>query len=182
MALIGYARVSTTGQSLESQLEQLRSHGCSEVFREKISGSKSDRPELRRLLSSLQPGDTLVVTRLDRLARSTSDLLHILQTTAQKKAHFLSIAEPWANTSSAVGKLMLTVLGGISEFERDLIVIRTSEGRERAKRAGVRFGPKPKLSSHQIAEIRQRREAGESCRFLARSYGVSANTISRTRP
>jgi DNA invertase Pin-like site-specific DNA recombinase len=179
MAFIGYARVSTLGQSLESQLEQLRSHGCSGIFREKISGTKSDRPELRRLLSSLQPGDTLVVTRLDRLARSTADLLHIIQATTKSGASFLSLAEPWANTSSALGKLMLTVLGGIAEFERDLISIRTSEGRERAKRSGVRFGPKPKLSSHQIEEIRKRREAGESCRFLARSYGVSANTISR---
>jgi DNA invertase Pin-like site-specific DNA recombinase len=87
----------------------------------------------------------VVVTRLDRLARSTSDLLQILWTINQKQAFFFSIAEPWANTSSSVGKLMLTILGGIAEFERDLIAIRTSEGRERAKKAGVKFGPKPKL-------------------------------------
>jgi DNA invertase Pin-like site-specific DNA recombinase len=181
MEKVGYARVSTTGQSLECQLEQLRSQGCSEIFREKISGAKADRLELHRLLSSLQHGDMLVVTRLDRLARSTADLLQILQTTSQKGGHFLSLAEPWANTSTAMGKLMLAVLGGIAEFERDLIAIRTSEGRERAKRSGVRFGPKPKLSFHQVEEIRCRRELGESCRFLARSYRVSPNTISRIK-
>jgi DNA invertase Pin-like site-specific DNA recombinase len=181
MALIGYARVNTMGQSLESQLEQLKSHGCAEVFREKISGAKADRRELAKLVSSLRQGDTLIVTRLDRLARSTSDLLHIIQATAKKGASFLSLAEPWANTTSALGKLMLTVLGGIAEFERDLIALRTHEGRQRAKQSGVKFGPKFKLSPHQIDEIRKRREAGESCRFLARSYGVSANTISRVR-
>ena len=121
------------------------------------------------------------MTRLDRLARCTADLLNIIQVTAKKGANFLSLAEPWANTSSAVGKLMLTILGGIAEFEKDLIALRTNEGRARARQSGVKFGPKFKLSSHQIEEIRQRREAGESCRFLARSYGVSANTISRVR-
>ena len=178
---MGYARVSTVGQTLETQLEQLNAHGCSQIFREKISGANSDRPQLHRLLSNLQEGDALVVTRLDRLARSTSDLLQILWTVNQKKAQFFSIAEPWANTSSPLGKLMLTVLGGIAEFERDLIAIRTAEGRERARKNGVRFGPKPKLSFHQIEEIRKRREQGESCRFLARSYRVSPNTISRIK-
>jgi DNA invertase Pin-like site-specific DNA recombinase len=118
---------------------------------------------------------------LDRLARSTFDLLNILKSTAAKEAHFLSLSEPWANTSTAIGKLMLTVLSGVAEFERDLIALRTSDGRERAKKAGVKFGPKFKLSWHQIEEVRRRREAGESCRFLARSYGVSANTISRIK-
>ena len=118
---------------------------------------------------------------LDRLARSTSALLSIIQVTAKKGANFLSLAEPWANTSSAVGKLMLTVLGGIAEFKKDLIALRTNEGRARARQSGVKFGPKFKLSAHQVEEIRKRREAGESCCFLARSYGVSANTISRVR-
>jgi len=154
---------------------------CTNLFQEKISGAKSNRPQLTHLLSSLEAGDTLVVTRLDRLARSTADLLNIIQVTAKRGATFLSLAEPWANTSTAVGKLMLTVLGGIAEFEKDLIALRTNEGRARARQSGVKFGPKFKLSPHQIEEIRKRREAGESCRFLARSYGVSANTISRVR-
>jgi DNA invertase Pin-like site-specific DNA recombinase len=123
----------------------------------------------------------LVVTRLDRLARSTFDLLNIVKSTAAKDANFLSLAEPWANTSTAIGKLMLTVLSGVAEFERDLILLRTNEGRQRARQSGVKFGPKFKLTPHQIEEVRKRREAGESCRFLARSYRVSANTISRIR-
>jgi DNA invertase Pin-like site-specific DNA recombinase len=181
MQKLGYARVSTVGQSLESQVEQLRQQGCTRIFQEKISGAKLDRPQLTRLLSSLGPGDTLVVTRLDRLAGSTSDLLNIVKATAAKKANFLSLAEPWANTSTPVGRLMLTVLGGIAEFEKDLIALRTSEGRARARQSGIKFGPKFKLNPHQIEEIRKRREAGESCRFLGRSYGVSPNTISRVR-
>jgi DNA invertase Pin-like site-specific DNA recombinase len=135
---------------------------------------------LTKLLSTLKGGDTLVVIRLDRLARSTFDLLNILKSTAAKEAHFLSLSDR-ASTSTAIGKLMLTVLSGVAEFERDLIALRTSDGRERAKKAGVKFGPKFKLSLHQIEEIKKRREAGESCRFLAWSYGVSANTISRVR-
>jgi DNA invertase Pin-like site-specific DNA recombinase len=181
MKKLGYARVSTVGQSLDSQVQQLRDYGCDHIFEEKISGARSDRPRLAHLLAALQPEDTLVVTRLDRLARSTSDLLNIVKATASKNASFISLAEPWANTSSAVGKLMLTILGGIAEFERDLIALRTNEGRARARQSGVKFGPKFKLSPHQIEEIKKRKEAGESCRFLARSYGVSANTISRVR-
>jgi len=182
MGKLGYARVSTVGQSLESQVQQLTEQGCTRIFQETVSGAKTDRPRLARLLSSLEPGDTLVVTRLDRLARSTLDLLNILTATAAKDASFLSLAEPWANTSTAIGKLMLTVLSGVAEFERELILLRTSEGRARAKHSGIKFGPKFKLSPHQIEEIRRRREAGESCRFLARSYKVSPNTISRIKP
>jgi DNA invertase Pin-like site-specific DNA recombinase len=181
MRKLGYARVSTVGQSLDSQLDQLTQQGCELIFQEKISGAKADRPQLAKLLGVLQAGDILVVTRLDRLARSTFDLLNIVKATAAKEANFLSLAEPWANTSSAIGKLMLTVLSGVAEFERDLITLRTSDGRERAKKAGVKFGPKPKLTHHQIEEVRGRKALGESCRFLARSYGVSPNTISRVR-
>ena len=122
-----------------------------------------------------------MVTRLDRLARSSSDLLNIVKATAVKQAHFHSLGEPWANTSTPVGKLMLTVLGGIAEFERDLIALRTSEGRQRAKASGIKFGPKFKLSPFQMEEIRRRKEAGESCKFLARSYRASPNTISRVK-
>jgi DNA invertase Pin-like site-specific DNA recombinase len=181
MRKIGYARVSTIGQSLDSQIDQLTEQGCERIFEEKISGAKTDRPQLAKLLASLQTGETLVVTRLDRLARSTFDLLNIVTATAAKQANFLSLAEPWANTNTPLGKLMLTVLGGLAEFERTLIALRTSDGRERAKKAGVKFGPKPKLTHHQIEEVKRRKELGESCRFLARSYGVSPNTISRVK-
>jgi DNA invertase Pin-like site-specific DNA recombinase len=110
---------------------------------------------------------------LDRLARSTFDLLNIVKATASKEANFLAMAEPWANTSTAIGKLMLTVLSGVAELERDLIALRTSDGRERAKKAGVRFGPRPKLTRHQIDEVRRRKELGESCRFLALIWGFT---------
>ena len=178
---VGYARVSTQGQTLESQQEQLEKAGCSKIYREIASGARTDRPQLQGLLKGLEGGSTLVVTRLDRLARSTIDLLTIIKAIADKGCLFKSLADPWADTTTPAGRLMLTVLGGLAEFERELIKSRTSEGRERAKRAGIRMGRKPKLSPHQIAEVRVRKAGGESVRFLARSYGVSPNTISRVR-
>ena len=178
---IGYARVSTQGQSLELQLEQLGKAGCEKIYRETASGARSDRPQLHSLLKGLQPGSTLVVTRLDRLARSTIDLLTIIKTIADRNCLFKSLTDPWCDTTTPGGRLMLTVLSGLAEFERDLIKVRTTEGRERAKRSGVKMGRKPKLSPHQIAEVRDRKARGESVRFLARSYGVSPNTISRVR-
>ena len=178
---IGYARVSTQGQTLESQLEELGKAGCAKIYSEKVSGARSDQLQLHSLLKSLEPGSTLIVTRLDRLARSTIDLLTIIKAIADKGCLFKSLADPWCDTTTPGGRLMLTVLGGLAEFERELIKIRTGEGRERAKRAGVKMGRKPKLSAHQIAEVRSRKAAGESVRFLARSYNVSPNTISRVR-
>jgi DNA invertase Pin-like site-specific DNA recombinase len=173
--------VSTQGQTLESQLEELGKAGCAKIYREVASGARSDRLQLHSLLKSLEPGSTLIVTRLDRLARSTIDLLTIIKAIADKGCLFKSLADPWCDTTTLGGRLMLTVLGGLAEFERELIKIRTGEGRERAKRAGVKMGRKPILSAHQITEIRSRKANGESVRFLARSYGVSPNTISRVR-
>jgi len=178
---VGYARVSTQGQTSESQLEELGKAGCSQIYSEKISGAKCDRPELQRLLNALEPGSVIVVTRLDRLARSTIELLTTIKQIADKGCLFRSLADPWADTTTPGGRLMLTVLGGLAEFERELIKARTMDGRERAKRSGVRMGRKPILSPHQVAEIRGRKAGGESVRFLARSYGVSPNTISRVR-
>ena len=178
---IGYARVSTQGQTLEAQLDQLREAGCEEIYKEKASGARSDREQLKTLLRDLRAGSTLVVTRLDRLARSTVDLLTTIKAIADKGCLFKSMAEPWADTTTPAGRLMLTVLGGLAEFERELIKARTSEGRERAKKAGIRMGRKPILTPHQIAEVRQRKAGGESVRQLARSYKVSPNTISRVR-
>ena len=178
---IGYARVSTQGQTLESQHEELGKAGCAKIYREVASGARSDRPQLHNLLKGLEPGSTLVVTRLDRLARSTIDLLTIIKVIADKGCLFKSLADPWADTTTPAGRLMLTVLGGLAEFERELIKARTSEGRERAKRSGVKMGRKPKLTPHQIAEVRDRKRLGEFVRLLARSYGVSPNTISRVR-
>jgi DNA invertase Pin-like site-specific DNA recombinase len=178
---IGYARVSTEGQSLESQVEQLGNAACVKIYSEKMSGARTDRPELQRLLRGLEPGAVVVVTRLDRLARSTIDLLTTIKLIADRGCLFKSLSDPWADSTNPTGRLLLTVLSGLAEFERELIKARTMEGRERAKRAGVKMGRKPILSPHQVAEIRNRKATGESVRFLARSYRVSPNTISRVR-
>ena len=175
----GYARVSTDGQSVDAQVRQLTKAGCKKVFREVASGAKTDRAQLRRLLGQLEAGDVLTVTRLDRLARSTRDLLNTLATITGKKAGFRSLGDAWADTTTSHGRLMLTVLGGLAEFERDLIRARTGEGRERAKARGVKMGRKPKLTPHQRQENLRRKENGEAVREIARSYNVHNSTISR---
>jgi DNA invertase Pin-like site-specific DNA recombinase len=179
MTIYGYARVSTDGQSLASQDAQLHAAGCAKVFAEKVSGAKTDRAQLGKLLKTLDHGDVLIVTRLDRLARSTRDLLNILDTIAKAGAGFKSLADTWADTTTAHGRLMLTILGGLAEFERELIKARTSEGRKRAKERGVHMGRPSKLTPHQRREAIARREAGETLVEIARSYNVSHPTISR---
>jgi DNA invertase Pin-like site-specific DNA recombinase len=181
MPFIGYARVSTDGQTLDGQIAVLKAAGCERVFKEKISGARDDRRELKRFISSLEEGDLGVVTRLDRLARSTRDLLNILAAIAERGAGFRSLGDAWADTSTSHGRLMLTVLGGLAEFERDLIRARTGEGRARAVARGVRLGRKPKLTRHQQQEAMKRREAGEPLTEIARTYNVSHSTISRLR-
>ena len=184
MSLVfGYARVSTDGQTLEAQVAQLEAAGAGvgggRVFREKVSGAARERPQLAKLLASLSPGDVVLVTRLDRLARSTRDLLNVLGALSEKGALFRSLADPWADTTTPHGRLMLTVLGGLAEFERELIRARTGEGRARAKAAGVKMGRPYKLTPHQQREARARREAGESLTSIARSYNVHHATIGR---
>jgi DNA invertase Pin-like site-specific DNA recombinase len=179
MTVYGYARVSTDGQSLASQDAELHAAGCAKVYAEKISGARSNRPELAKVLKRLDTGDVLIVTRLDRLARSTRDLLNILDDIAKRGAGFKSLHDAWADTTSAHGRLMVTILAGLAEFERELILARTSDGRARAKARGVRFGRPTALTSHQRAEALQRLANGEVQADLARSYGVSQATISR---
>jgi len=179
MASIGYARVSTDGQTLAAQDAALVAAGCVKVYSEKISGARSDRPQLVKLLKQLGEGDTVVVTRLDRLARSTRDLLNILDAIAKAGATFKSLADAWADTTTPHGRLMLTVLGGLAEFERELIRASTGEGRARAKARGVHMGRPPKLTPHQRQEALARREAGESLSDIARTYSVAHTTISR---
>ena len=128
--IIGYARVSTDGQSLESQQASLRAAGAERIFSEKISGSKTDRKALASAIRTLGPGDVLIVTRLDRLARSTRDLLNVLASISDAGASFKSLADGWADTTTPHGRLMLTVLGGLAEFERSLILARTKAGSE----------------------------------------------------
>jgi DNA invertase Pin-like site-specific DNA recombinase len=178
----GYARVSTDGQSVAAQVTTLKAAGAEKVFKEVASGAKTDRAQLHRLLNVLDEGDVLLVTRLDRLARSTRDLLNTLAAIAGKKAGFRSLGDSWADTTTAHGRLMLTILAGLAEFERELIRARTGEGRERAKARGVKLGRKFKLTPHQQREARARRASGEALTEIGRSYNVSHSTISRLSP
>ena len=179
----GYARVSSGGQSVAAQIAALSAAGAGKVFREVASGAKTNRTQLRKAIASLRAGDLLMVTRLDRLARSTRDLLNTLAAITDRKAGFRSLSDAWADTTTSHGRLMLTVLGGLAEFERDLIRARTSEGRERARARGVKMGRPPKLTLHQRREALRRRDRGtETLADIARSYNVSAATISRLGP
>jgi DNA invertase Pin-like site-specific DNA recombinase len=177
--IYGYARISTDGQSLDAQRAELAAAGCAKVFAETASVTRADRPRLGRALEALDPGDVPVATRLDRLARSTRDLLNVLAAIGEREAGFRSLKDTWADTTTAHGRLMLTVLGGLAEFERELIRARTGEGRKRAKDRGVKFGRPAALTTHQRHEALQRLANGEAQADLARSYGVSQATISR---
>jgi DNA invertase Pin-like site-specific DNA recombinase len=179
MTTYGYARVSTNGQDLAAQEAELMAAGAAKVFKEKVSGAKTDRAELAKVIRRLEPGDVLVVTRLDRLARSTRDLLNVLATIGEREAGFRSLKDTWADTTTPHGRLMLTILGGLAEFERELIRARTGDGRARAKARGVRFGRPAVLTPHQRAEALQRLGNGEAQADVARSFNVSQATISR---
>jgi len=179
MTVYGYARVSTVGQSLDCQMAVLRAADCEKVFAEKVTGKNAQRPRLQQLLRSVMPGDLVIVTKLDRLARSTRDLLNILNEIGEAGAKFRSLGEPWADTTTPHGELMITILGGLATFERHLILARTDEGRKAAQAQGVRFGRKPALSAFQRNEARARLEAGEPANAVARSYGVSRQTVWR---
>lgn len=180
--MIGYARVSTDGQTLDSQIELLRTAGCEKIFSETASGAKTERRELRKCITALRPSDVLVVARLDRLARSTRDLLNVLAEVSERGAAFRSLADAWADTTTAHGRLMLTILGGLAEFERELIRTRTGEGRTRAKARGVKFGRKPKLTAEQQTYVAKLRADGDGVRQIARIMGVSSATIGRIPP
>ncbi|NLS68166.1 recombinase family protein [Bradyrhizobium brasilense] len=176
----GYARVSTVGQDWATQAAALEAAGIFRLFAEKVSGVAARRPELEGCLKLLQPGDVLIVTKLDRLARSTRDLLNIVDRIGNAGAGFKSLDDPWADTTTPHGRLMMTVLSGIAEFERELILQRTSEGRARAKAEGRKLGGRaPKLTPHQRREAMRRLDDGESMRAVAKSYAVNHSTLSR---
>ena len=179
MTVFGYARVSTNGQELAGQVAELMAAGCAKVSKEKASGAKIDRPELARVIRGLEDGDVLMVTRLDRLARSTRDLLNVLNAVAKQGAGFKSLKDTLADTTTPHGRLMLTVLGGLAEFERELIRARTGEGRKRARDRGVKFGRPRKLTAHQRQEALARLAAGETQADVARTYAIDPTTIGR---
>jgi len=183
MTIYGYARVSTDGRSVDAQVKVCAAGVDREnVFREKVSGAKPDRAQLRRVLSKLGEGDSLLVTRLDRLARSTRDLLNTLDAGAKVGAGFRSLADAWADITTPHGRLMLTVLGGLAEFDRELIRARTGEGRERAKARGVHMGRPPALTRHQRQDTLNALAQGVSQADLARRFNVSQSTILRLSP
>jgi DNA invertase Pin-like site-specific DNA recombinase len=179
VAIIGYARVSTNGQDLSLQHEALKEAGCTKIYSEKMSGARSDRPKLACLLKALEPGDVLIVTRLDRLARSTLDLLHTVDAITKACAQLRSLADAWCDTTTPHGKLLLTVLGGLAEFERSLIMARTQAGIAKAKELGVKFGRRLKLNPKQRQIIADRYAKGETMLAIARDFGVSEPTVWR---
>src|SRR6516162_1401659 len=179
MAVVGYARASTQDQSLTGQLEALKAAGADPIYREKISGARADRPQLAKLMAGLKAGDVVIVTKLDRLGRSTRELLDLIDRIGNAGASFRSLGDPLWDTSSAQGRLLSTLLASIAEFERELIRERTGEGRKRAMAAGIKFGRKRKLSEYQRAEAVKRRSAGETLTSIAKSYAVDLSMISR---
>jgi DNA invertase Pin-like site-specific DNA recombinase len=179
MGILSYARVSTRDQDLTGQLDALKAAGAEAIYREKVSGVRADRPQLAKLMAKLTPGDIMVVTKLDRLGRSTRELLELIERIGKAGASFRSLGDPLWDTSSSQGRLLSTLLAAIADFERDLIRERTGEGRKRAMANGIKFGRKRKLSDYQRAEAVKRREAGETLAAVAKSYGVAISMISR---
>ncbi|MFJ2456689.1 recombinase family protein [Pseudomonas protegens] len=177
--LIGYARVSTDDQDLRNQRDELHAIGCTRIFSEKITGTHAKRPELGRLLDYLRAGDVVTVTRLDRLARSTRDLLDIAEQLQARGAGLRSLAEPWADTTSPAGRMVLTVFAGIAEFERSLIIDRTRRGREAAKGRGVQFGRRPTLTPGQVEHARALLADGRTANEVAELLGVHRATLYR---
>jgi DNA invertase Pin-like site-specific DNA recombinase len=166
-------------QHLTGQIEALKAAGATTIHREKISGVRADRPQLVKLMAALKPSDVVLVTKLDRLGRSTRELLDLIDRIGKAGAVFRSLGDPLWDTSSPQGRLLSTLLAAIAEFERELIRERTGEGRRRAMANGVKFGRKPKLSPYQRAEAIKRRAAGETLASIARSYAVDLSMISR---
>ncbi len=176
---LGYARVSTDEQTLTSQCHRLSAAMCEKLFEEKISGAARNRPKLEKLLEQLRKGDVLVVTRLDRLARSTSELLRIAERITEKSAGLQSLDEPWADTTSPSGRMIMTVFAGIAEFERTLILSRTQEGRLAAQARGVAFGRPKKMQPDQQELARDLVRDGKSISAVARTFNVHPATIYR---
>ena len=180
MMRYGYARVSSKTQDYSAQVDALKAAGCERIFSEKKSGkSATDRPEFTKLMRTLVPGDTIVVSKLDRLTRSSRDLHNILHEVQEQSCGFVSLTGDWCNTSSEVGRLMLTIMGGIAEFERGLIYKRCEEGIALAKRKETKFGRPTALDPGQRRRVAERYAAGETMAELAREYEVGEATVWR---
>ena len=176
MSLVGYARVSSVGQHLDVQLDKLKH--CDKVFEEKKSGVSGKRPRLEDCLECVREGDTLVVTRLDRLARSTLHLCQIAEELQRKRVH-LQVLDQHIDTSDATGRLLFNMLGAIAQFETEIRAERQMDGVQKAKERGVRFGAKKKLTPEQVLELQQRREQGVLIKTLMQDYGISKVSVYR---
>jgi DNA invertase Pin-like site-specific DNA recombinase len=176
MALVGYARVSSVGQSLDVQLDKLKH--CHKVFQEKKSGASGKRPRLQACLEYVREGDALVVTRLDRLARSTLDLCQLADALARKQVN-LQVLDQSIDTADATGRLLFNMLGAIAQFETELRAERQMDGIQKAKERGVRFGRKKTLTTAQIAELRHRRAQGVLIKTLMTAYSLSKASVYR---
>jgi DNA invertase Pin-like site-specific DNA recombinase len=176
MPVVGYARLSSTGQDLSVQLEKLDKAGCKKVFKEKRSGVDTGRPELRRCLEYLREGDTLLVTKIDRLARSTSDLYRIISELAERGVVFKVTDDPTIDTT---GKLVMGILALIAEFENDIRRERQMDGIAKARDRGVKFGRKPQLLPNVIEEIRSLRADGMTVPQIMRQTKLSRASIYR---
>ena len=179
MTIIGYGRVSTTGQDLAVQLEKLENAGCDKVFKEKRSGVDAGRPELKRCLEYLREGDTLLVTKIDRLARSTSDLYRIVSLLAERGVAFKVLDDPSIDTTSRTGKLVMGILALIAEFENDIRRERQMDGIAKAKDRGVKFGRKPELTQERISQIKKLRKAGTTVPEIMRRMSLSRASVYR---
>ena len=177
MATVGYARVSSVGQSLDVQIEKLQH--CDKVFQEKRTGLDSGRPALRRCLEFLREGDTLLVTKVDRLARSTSDLYRIISSLAAMGVQFKVIDDPSIDTTSRTGKLVMGILALIAEFENDIRRERQMDGIKKAQERGVRFGRKPRLVPEKVKQIRELRAEGTTVPDITRQTGLSKASVYR---
>lgn len=177
MATVGYARVSSVGQTLDVQLERLS--GCDKVFKEKRSGVDCGRPELKQCLDFLREGDTLLVTKIDRLARSTSDLYRIVSELTARGVEFKVLDDPSIDTTSRTGKLVMGILALIAEFENDIRRERQLDGIAKAKDRGVQFGRKRELTSDRVEEIRALRQSGETVPAIITRTGFSKASIYR---
>jgi len=176
----GYARVSSNSQDYAAQVDALKAAGCERIFSEKASGkSTSGRKEFEKLMKALLPGDAVVVTKLDRLARSSRDLHNVLHELQERSCGFVSLGETWCDTTTDVGRLVMTIMGGIAEFERSLIRSRCDDGIARAKAKGTKFGRPTALDASQKRKIADRYAAGETMAMLARDYEVGEATIFR---
>ena len=178
MAVVGYARVSSVGQSLEVQQEKLVSYGVDKLFAEKLSGTTAARPELKSCLDYVRAGDVLVITKLDRLARSTLHLHKIVNDLNDRGVGF-KVLDQTIDTTTKEGRLLFSILASLAEFETELRAERTNEGRIAAMERGVKFGAKPKLTEDQIAEMIQKRSQGVLIKDLMTEYKLSKASVYR---